>query len=129
MARRAIRTDRLIVLLGVAVIVLGALALWLAARDSGAGFAEEPASSRVMRQAREQLGERAQVRLIEQGRGRVVCGYVAADRASPPVGFISRPNRMLLSLDPLNAEFRAMMSADCPGFPEPPMTRPVVTGP
>jgi hypothetical protein len=36
------------------------------------------------------------------------------------VGFISRPKRMLLSQDPLNSEFRAMIAADCPGFPEPP---------
>ena len=129
MARRAIQTDRLIALLGAAVIILGALALWLGAREPGAGFDEEPVSSRVMRQAREQLGRNAEVRLIEPGRGRVVCGYIGADRAGRPVGFISRPNRMLLSHDPLNAEFRAMMSADCPDFPEPPMARPGVTGP
>ena len=129
MARRAIRTDRLIAVLGVAVIALGALALWFVNQGAGGGFTEEPASRRVLRQAREQLGQAAEVQLIEPGRGRVVCGYIAAERGGRAVGFISRPNRMLLSQDPLNGEFRAMMSADCPGFPEPPTNRPVVTRP
>ncbi|MDP3369455.1 MAG: hypothetical protein Q8M32_06355 [Brevundimonas sp.] len=123
MARRAIRTDRLIAALGVAVLALGALALWFVTRNPGAGFTEEPASRRVLRQARDQLGRTAEVQLIEPGRGRVVCGYIAAGRGEAAVGFISRPNRMLLSEDPLNGEFRAMMAADCPGFPEPPAVR------
>lgn len=126
MPRRAIRTDRLIAILGVAVLALGVLALWIATQGSGAGFTEEPASRRVLRQAREQLGRTAEVQLIEPGRGRVVCGYVAPSRGGRPVGFISRPNRMLLSHDPLNGEFRAMMSADCPNFPEPPASLAVV---
>ncbi len=129
MARRAIRTDRLIAVLGVVVLVLGALVLWFVTQGSGAGFTEEPASRRVLRQAREQLGRAAEVRLIEAGRGRVVCGYIAAGRGGRAVGFVSRPNRMLLSQDPLNSEFRAMMSADCPDFPEPPTDHPVVTRP
>ena len=129
MARRAIRTDRLIAVLGVVVIVLGALTIWFVTQGSGGGFTEEPASRRVLRQAREQLGPSAEVQLIEPGRGRVVCGYIAAERGGRAVGFISRPNRMLLSQDPLNVEFRAMMSADCPDFPEPPSSDPVVTRP
>ena len=123
MARRAIRTDRLIAVLGVAVLALGAAAAWLSTRGSGGGFTEEPASRRVLRQAREQLGPAAEVQLIETGRGRVVCGYIAAARGGQAVGFISRPNRMLLSEDPLNGEFRAMIDADCPDFPEPPAAR------
>lgn len=128
MARRAIRTDRLIAILGVAVLVLGALALWFVTRNPGAGFTEEPASRRVLRQAREQLGQTAEVQLFEPGRGRVVCGYVAARRGGRAVGFISRPNRILLSDDPLNGEFRAMIEADCPGFPEPPAPRATAAG-
>lgn len=120
MARRAIRTDRLIAVLGVAVVVLGALVLWFVTQGAGGGFTEEPTSRRVLRQAREQLGRTAEVQLIEPGRGRVVCGYIAAERGGRAVGFISRPKRMLLSQDPLNGEFRAMIAADCPGFPEPP---------
>ena len=129
MARRAIRTDRLIAVLGMAVIALGLVVLWFVTQGSGRGFTEEPASRRVLRQAREQLGQAAEVRLIEPGRGRVVCGYIASGRGGRAVGFVSRPNRMLLSQDPLNGEFRAMMSADCPDFPEPPTNRPVVTRP
>ena len=120
MARKAIRTERLIAVLGIVVLVLGGVALWVATRGSGPGFVQEPAAKRVLRQAREQLGRGAEVQLIEPGRGRVVCGYVAAERRGEAVGFISRPNRMLLSDDPLNREFRAMIDADCPGFPEPP---------
>ena len=123
MARRAIRTDRLIAALALAVLALGAAALWFATQSPGAGFTEEPASRRVLRQAREQLGRTAEVQLIEPGRGRVVCGYIAAGRGGRAVGFISRPNRMLLSEDPLNGEFRAMIDADCPDFPEPPTSR------
>ena len=44
MVRRAIRTDRLIAVLGVVVIVLGALAIWFVTRGSGGGFTEEPTS-------------------------------------------------------------------------------------
>lgn len=128
MAGRALRTERLIAILGVAVVLLGALALWLVNRDSGAGFTEEPASRRVLRQAREQLGPTAEVQLIEPGSGRVVCGYIAAARGGRAVGFISRPNRMLLSDDPLNGEFRAMIDADCPNFPEPPTPRAAAAG-
>ena len=92
MARRAIPTDRLIAVLGVAVIVLGALALWFVTQGSGGGFTEEPASRRVLRQAREQLGRPAEVQLIEPGRGRVVCGYIAAERGGRAVGFIMARN-------------------------------------
>ena len=67
--------------------------------------------------------------MIEPGRGRVVCGYIAAGRGGRAVGFISRPNRMLLSQDPLNGEFRAMIGADCPDFPELPTSQPVVSRP
>lgn len=120
MARRAIRTDRLIAVLGAAVLVLGALVVWFVIRGPGASFAEETVSRRVLRQARQQLGRTAEVQLIESGRGRVVCGYIAETKGGRAVGFISRPNRMLLSQDPLNGEFRAMITADCPNFPEPP---------
>ena len=125
MARRAIRTERLIAVLGVAVVLLGALAIWATTQGVGPGFTQEPVGRRLLRQAREQLGPRAEVRLVEAGRGRVACGYIAGSRGGPAVGFISRPNRMLLSDDPLSGEFRAMIAADCPAFPERPLLRPV----
>ena len=124
MRRRAIRIDRLIAVLGLAALVLGGALLWLATRGPTPGVMSEPVSDRVLRQAREQLGPRAEVQLIEAGSGRVVCGYVAAEPRGAAVGFVSRPNRMLLSQDPLSTEFRAMLAADCPNFPEPVHARP-----
>jgi hypothetical protein len=118
MRRGAIRIDRVIAVLGLAVLVLGAVLLWLATQGQSPGVAREPVSERVLRQAREQLGSEAEVQLIEAGSGRVVCGYVAAEPRGAAVGFVSRPNRMLLSHDPLSTEFRAMLAADCPNFPE-----------
>ena len=119
--RQRRQTDRLIAILGIAVLLLGVLALWATTQGAGPGFTQEPVGRRVLRQAREQLGPRAEVRLIEPGRGRVACGYLAASRGGPAVGFISRPNRMLLSDDPLSREFRAMIATDCPAFPERPL--------
>lgn len=120
MRRGAIRIDRLIAVLGFAVLLLGAVLLWLATRSQSPDVGREPVSARVLRQAREQLGPQAEVQLIEAGTGRVVCGYVAAEPRGAAVGFVSRPNRMLLSQDPLSTEFRVMLAADCPDFPESP---------
>jgi len=117
MQGRTIRIDRLITVLGAAVLLLGAVLLWVATHDQTPSAAREPVSERVLRQAREQLGPRAEVQLIEAGTGRVVCGYVSATPRGAAVGFVSRPNRMLLSHDPLSTEFRAMLAADCPNFP------------
>jgi len=117
MARRAIRTDRLIAVLGVAVVVLGAVVMWFVVRGSGAGLTEEPVSRRVLRQAREQLGRAAEVQLIEPGRGRVVCGYISATKGGRPVRYISRPNRMITDRDPLTREFDDQTRLECPGFP------------
>ena len=117
---RGISTNRLIAGLGLAVVVLGAVAVWASSQGLRPIWSEETAPERVLRQAVARLGPDAEVRLIEQGRGPVVCGYVASGSGQPPVAFVSRPHRILLSEDPLNTEFRAMMTADCPGFPEPP---------
>lgn len=120
MARRAIRTDRLIAVLGAAVLLLGAVILWGAVRASRSGFVEEPPARRVLRQAREQLGRTAEIRLLDEGRGRVVCGYVGRRGESAAYGFISRPNRIMMSDDPLATEFQAMLRADCPDLPKAP---------
>ena len=126
MARRAIRIDRLIAVMGIAVLVLGGVLLWLATQGQAPRVAREPVSERVLRQARDQLGPAAEVQLIEAGSGRVVCGYVASEPRGAAVGFVSRPNRMLLSHDPLSTEFRALLATNCPGFPEPPSTASVI---
>ncbi len=124
MARKAIRTERLIAVLGIAVLVLGALAIWVATRGSGPGFVQEPPAKRVLRQAREQLGRTAEIRLLDEGRGRVVCGYVGRRGESGAWSFISRPNRIMMSDDPLATEFQAMLRADCPSLPKPPTPTP-----
>ncbi|KQY85735.1 MULTISPECIES: hypothetical protein [unclassified Brevundimonas] len=124
MARRAIRTDRLIAVLGAAVLLLGAVIVWGAVRTSRPGVVEEPPARRVLRQAREQLGRTAEIRLLDEGRGRVVCGYVGRRGESAAYSFISRPNRIMMSDDPLATEFQAMLRADCPHLPRPPATTP-----
>lgn len=119
MAKRSINTDRLIAVLGGVVLTLGVLLVWNLTRP-GAGFVEEVPAERVLRQARELLGPRAQVLLVQAGRGRVVCGYVAASRQVAGQPFVSRPNRMMLMSDPLSAEFREVVQQECPNLPHPP---------
>lgn len=119
MARRTINTDRLIAVLGGVVLTLGVLAVWKLT-DGGAGFVEEPPAARVSRQAKELLGRGAEVQLIQAGRGRVVCGYVAGERGGAGQPFVSRPNRMMLMSDPLLAEFHEAVDRECPDLPHPP---------
>ena len=113
MTARKIRVERLIAVLGGAVVVLGALLLWLVTRDGGLG-GEPSVEERAGQQLREHVGPDAVVRYTERGRRRAVCGYVSA--GDELVVFISRPNRILLETDPLKAEFDEMLSDVCPGF-------------
>ena len=113
MTARRIRVERLIAVLGGAVVVLGALLLWLVTRDGGLG-GEPSVEERAGHQLREHVGPDAVVRYTERGRRRAVCGYVSA--GDELVVFISRPNRILLETDPLKAEFDEMLSDVCPGF-------------
>ena len=113
MTARRIRVERLIAVLGGAVVVLGALLLWLVTRDGGLG-GEPSVEERAGQQLREHVGPDAVVRYTERGRRRAVGGYVSA---GDDLGvFISRPNRILLETDPLKAEFDEMLSDVCPGF-------------
>ena len=113
MTARRIKVERLIAVLGGAVVVLGALLLWLVTRDGGLG-GEPSVEERAGQQLREHVGPDAVVRYTERGRRRAVCGYVSA--GDELVVFISRPNRILLETDPLKAEFDEMLSDVCPGF-------------
>ena len=113
MTARRIRVERLIAVLGGAVVVLGALLLWLVTRDGGLG-GEPSVEERAGQQLREHVGPDAVVRYTERGRRRAVCGYVSA--GDDLVVFISRPNRILLETDPLKAEFDEMLRDVCPGF-------------
>ena len=113
MQPRRIRVERLIAVLGAAVLILGVLILWLVTRDGGLG-GEPSVEERAGQQLREHVGPDAVVRYTERGRRRAVCGYVSA--GDELVVFISRPNRILLETDPLKAEFDEMLSDVCPGF-------------
>ncbi|HEV2081200.1 MAG TPA: hypothetical protein VGR32_01980 [Brevundimonas sp.] len=124
MAARRIRTDRLIAVLGGAVLALGALAAWRVIATDGAAPWETPPHRRALHQVRERFGPSGQVRLIEPGRGRVVCGYAGRRGETGSVAFVSRPNRILFADDPLTGEFRAMVDADCPDLPTPPARTP-----
>ncbi|MDZ4112004.1 MAG: hypothetical protein U1E18_20735 [Brevundimonas sp.] len=119
MAARRIRVERLIAVLGAAVLILGVLVLWLVTRGGGLGGGEPSVEDRARAQLREHIGPQAVVRYTETGRRRAVCGYVT-DREGRLVVFISRPNRILLETDPLKAEFDEMLRDVCPGF----LTRP-----
>ena len=117
MTRRTIRIERLIPVLGLAVVLLGVLVLWLVTRD---GFGPEPPTpeARARAQVREHLGRQARVSYTEQGRRLAVCGYLAD--GDEVIAFISRPNRLMLETDPLKTEFDQMQRDMCPGF----LTRP-----
>ena len=114
MAPRRIRVERLIAVLGAAVLILGVLLLWLVTRGGGLGRGEPSPEQRAGAQLREHVGPVAVVRYTERGRRRAVCGYVSA--GDDLVIFISRPNRILLETDPLKAEFDEMLRDVCPGF-------------
>lgn len=125
MAARRIRTDRVIAVLGVAVLMLGALIGWRVFASQGVAPWETPPHRRALQQVRERMGPTGQVRLIERGRGRVVCGYAGREGEAASIAFVSRPNRILFADDPLVGEFRAMVEVDCPGLPTPPPARTV----
>ncbi|MBX9576149.1 MAG: hypothetical protein K2X07_10970 [Caulobacteraceae bacterium] len=117
MSARRIRTDRLIAVLGAAVLLLGGLVGWRLIVAEGVAPWETPPQRRALQQVRERLGPTGQVRLLERGRGPVVCGYAGRRGEEGSVVFVSRPNRILFADDPLVGEFRAMVDVDCPGLP------------
>ncbi|WP_374516751.1 hypothetical protein [Brevundimonas sp.] len=117
MTRRRFATDRLIPLLAIVALALGALILWLVSRDAFAPPAPTP-EERAIAQVRDILGPDARVRYTEPGRRLAVCGYV--EDGGQTIAFISRPNRLMLSTDPLRTEYEQMQKDFCPGF----LTRP-----
>ena len=122
MARRVLKVERLIAVLGVAVLALGAVILWMVSRD-GFGPDEPTPRERAQIQLRGHAGRDATIIYSEDGRRNALCGYVRA--GGQEVAFISRPNRVLLQTDPLRAEFDEMQKDLCPGF----LTRPPVPAP
>ncbi len=105
----------------IVLIAIGA-GTWLMTQRSDIAPPEAP-SLRAVRQIREQLGGRAEPRYAEAGQKRAVCGYVGRARGGPAVGFVSLPNRILFSDDPLPAEFAEIRERYCPGFLTTPPTR------
>lgn len=111
------RTDRWIAVLGAAVLLLGAVVGWLVLADRAGAPWQTPPERRALEQVRERLGPRAEVRLVERGRGAVACGYAGLRGEAEAVVFVSRPNRIVFGDDPRVEELRAMLRADCPNLP------------
>lgn len=115
MARR-IRVERLIAIMGALVLALGALIVVGASRGERFGFAEPSREARALEQVRSRLGPAGELRYVERGRGRVLCGYAGVRGEAEAIGFVSRPNRILFSTDPLVREFERQLTTECPGF-------------
>jgi hypothetical protein len=116
MRSRAITTDRLILVLGVIVLMLGGGALWAATHSWRLADPQPSPSERALSQLREIVGGQVEITDLEIGKGRAVCGYVGdRDGSGGPI-FISRPNRLMLSTDPLRIEFDQTLKTACPGF-------------
>ena len=122
MARR-LNVQRLMLGMGLLVLALGAVSAWVVYQGIQPP-AQPTANERAVRQVREQRGRGFDVRYAEAGRGRALCGYAGPRTRGSTVGhggsdavaFVSRPNRILFSDDPLPVEFREMQQRFCPGF-------------
>jgi hypothetical protein len=128
MARR-LNVQRVMLTMGALVLALGVLVGWVV--YSNLQPAPQPtANERAVRQVREQRGRTYDVRYAEAGLGRAVCGYAGPRNRNPAVSaggqdavaFVSRPNRILFSDDPLPVEFREMQQRFCPDFLANPVT-------
>lgn len=122
MARR-LNVQRVILVMGMLVLALGALSLSVVYRNLQPP-AQPTANERAVRQVREQRGRGYDVRYAEPGEGRALCGYAGprsttggeGSGGQDAVAFVSRPNRILFGDDPLPVEFREMQRRFCPTF-------------
>ncbi len=119
MARGGIGTDQMIAVLGAAVLLLGALSLVAVSQGARFGPKQATAAERALTQVKAQMGPGAEVRYLENGKRRAVCGYAGIAGQKQAVAFVSRPNRILMGDDPLGAEFAEMKAQFCPGFNPP----------
>lgn len=112
------RTDRLILMLGIIVALLAVLigAVVMQGTSVWFGKAEPDLADRAQRQLRQYVGRNIEVRYTEAGRGLALCGYAGRRGEARAFSFISRPNRIITSDDPLPTEFNEMMTSFCPGF-------------
>ena len=124
MARRAMNLNRLMLVLGLTVLALGLVSAWAVSQGARFGLAQPTAGDRALRQVREQMGPSGEVRYAQAGEGRILCGYAGRRGEVRAVAFVSRPNRILFSDDPLPGEFRQMKESLCPGFPTAPPRSP-----
>ncbi|WP_292085662.1 MULTISPECIES: hypothetical protein [unclassified Brevundimonas] len=116
MARGGIGTDQKIAVLGAAVLLLGALSLFAVGQGARFGPTQATPAERALTQVRTQMGPTAEVRYLENGKRRAVCGYAGIAGQRQAVAFVSRPNRILMGDEPLGAEFADMKAEFCPGF-------------
>ena len=129
MARRLkVQPTRLTTILAVLVIVLGGLSFYAVTQGARFGPKQPTPAERALTQVKAQMGPNAEVRYIEAGKRRAVCGYAGIAGERRAVAFVSRPNRILMGDDPLRAEFSEMKAQFCPGFnPAPPTLKPAAT--
>ena len=127
MAQNRFTVRTLVPVLGFAVLILGALSVWLFVHERTARPRETP-FERAERQVREQRGADWEVRYVEAGTGPAVCGYAAPRIRSgvtqEPVAFVSRIGRILFADEPLPTEVRDLREQFCPAFartPAPPV--------
>lgn len=115
-SRLRFKPSRLTVVLAALVVALGALSLYALSQGARFGPTQPTPSERALSQLRDQLGPTAELRYVEPGSGRALCGYGGLHGDARAVAFVSRPSRILLSDDPLGAEFRELRDRFCPGF-------------
>ncbi|WP_395649558.1 hypothetical protein [Brevundimonas sp.] len=114
MARR-LNVQRLMLVMAALVLALGGVCAWVI-YDNARPAPQPTAGERAVRQLREQRGPEAEVRYAEAGRGRALCGYAGVRGQATAVAFVSRPNRILFSDDPMPVEFREVQQRFCPTF-------------
>lgn len=119
MARGGIRTDRAIILLGAAVLLPAGISVFALSQGARFGPKQATPAERALMQVKAQMGPGAEVRYLENGKRRAVCGYAGFAGERRAVAFVSRPNRILMGDDPLGAEFAEMKAQFCPGFNPP----------
>ncbi|MET4682381.1 hypothetical protein [Brevundimonas faecalis] len=106
----------MIAVLGAAVLLLGGASLFAATQGARFGPRQATAGERALAQVKAQMGPRGELRYVEAGRGRAVCGYAGVRGEKGATAFVSRPNRILMSHDPLSGEFVELKARYCPGF-------------
>jgi hypothetical protein len=112
MARRG-KTERGPTVLAMALVMLGGVGVATASQSVLPRFAED-GPARALRQVREQRGAGTELRYVQAGQNRAVCGYVGRAGQKAAVAFVSRPSRILFSDDPLIVEFREARERYCP---------------